>query len=96
MTGETFTNDQNSLKEVLSSEGLIIHEVVEISELKKKGLKIDQKVIVDSPKEHIYNAHFTAMEIELEYLASHDASSLKDRLQAYHLSMTYDRGYRTR
>jgi len=45
----------------------LVHELSEISELKKKGRIIDKKVIVDSPKTIVYEAHFKAMELELEY-----------------------------
>lgn len=45
----------------------MIHEFVKISELKKMGRTISKRVTVNSPKITIYRAHYTAMEIELEY-----------------------------
>ncbi len=35
--------------------------------LKKMGRKIDKRVIVDSPKEVIYKAHFFAQEFEMNF-----------------------------
>ncbi len=67
MTGEIFSDDPTTLKDVLGNEFLLVHELSEISELKKKGRIIDKKVIVDSPKTIVYEAHFKAMELELEY-----------------------------
>ena len=54
MTGEIFSEDTNTIDDVLASQNLMIHEVIEISELKKKGKKIDKRVIVDSSRELIY------------------------------------------
>jgi hypothetical protein len=51
----------------MRSEFLMIHELVEISELKKMGRTISKPVIVNSPKITIYRAHYTAMETELGY-----------------------------
>ena len=67
MTGEIFSEDPTTLRDVLGNEFIMIHELVEISELKKLGARIDNRVIVDSPRTMIYAAHFTAMETELNY-----------------------------
>ena len=67
MTGEIFSEDKTTLRDVLGNEYIMIHEFVEISELKKMGRKIDKHVIVDSPKEMIYKAHFFAQEFEMNY-----------------------------
>jgi len=67
MTGEIFSEDKTTLRDVLGNENLMLHELVEISELKKMGRKIDKRVIVDSPKEVIYKAHFFAQEFEMNY-----------------------------
>jgi hypothetical protein len=50
MTGEIFSDDVTTLHDVLDNEFLMIHEFVEISELKKRGRAIDKRVIVESPK----------------------------------------------
>ena len=67
MNGEIFSEDTTTLRDVLGNEFIMIHEFVEISELKKMGRKIDKHVIVDTPKIPFYAAHFTAMETELKY-----------------------------
>jgi len=84
MTGEIFSEDTTTIDDVLENEFLMIHELVEISELKKMGKTINKRVIVDSSKITIYTAHFTAIEKELEYawvkvrLRQHKESVLED------------------
>ncbi|MEM2108530.1 MAG: hypothetical protein QXL10_04525, partial [Candidatus Bathyarchaeia archaeon] len=41
MTGEIFSEDTTTLEDVLGNEYLLVHELVEINELKKMGLTID-------------------------------------------------------
>jgi hypothetical protein len=67
MTGETFSGDPTTLQDVLSNEYIMIHELVEISELKKIGRRIDKRVIMETPKIPFYTVHFGAMETELKY-----------------------------
>jgi hypothetical protein len=67
MTGEIFSDDPTTLRDVLGNEYIMIHELVEITELKKMGRTIDKRVIVDSPRTEVYAAHLTAMETELKY-----------------------------
>ncbi|MBS7633354.1 hypothetical protein KEJ15_07055 [Candidatus Bathyarchaeota archaeon] len=67
MTGEIFSDDSTTLQDVLSNKFLMVHELAEISELKKIGMIINKQVILNSPKIIIYKAHFTAMELELKY-----------------------------
>lgn len=90
MTGEIFSEDITTLRDVLGSEYLMVHELVEISELKKMGLKIHKRVIVESPKEVIYKAHFFAQEFEMDYaLRKKDYFYVKLRLRA-HKNVLYD------
>jgi len=49
MTGEIFSEDTTTLDDVLGNEYLMVHELVEISELKRMGRIINKKVIVGSP-----------------------------------------------
>lgn len=66
MTGETPTGDVYTLENILENEYLMLHEVVEISELKKKDVPIDKQTIMKfHPK--VYEAHLTAAEYELTY-----------------------------
>ncbi len=91
MTGEIFSQDQTTLTDVLASPNLMLHEIIEISELKKLGKTIDTRVIVDSPRETIYCVHFTAMDVELDYLRSIDQTDeYKKRLQSHYKVLTSD------
>lgn len=80
MTGETPTGDTITIVDVLGNDFLIIHEVVEISELKKMGIPIHRRTIMMfHPK--VYEAHFTATEYELYYaLDKKDYDWLKARI----------------
>lgn len=84
MTGEIFSEDTTTLRDVLDNEYLMIHEVAEINELKKMGRIINKRVIVESPKTVIYEAHFRAIELELNYaLFKKDYFWVKMRLKAH-------------
>jgi hypothetical protein len=66
MTGETPTGDIITLEDVLRNEFLMVHEVVEISELKKMGVPINKQTVVRFyPK--VYEAHLTALDYELTH-----------------------------
>lgn len=80
MTGETPTGDITTLEDVLANEYLIIHEVVEISELKRMGVPINKRTVVEfHPR--VYEAHLTATEYELDYaVRKGDYAWLKNRL----------------
>jgi hypothetical protein len=91
MTGEIFSEDTTTLQDVLGNEFLMVHELSEMSELKKMGRRIDKRVIVDSPKTVIYKAHFRAMELELEYaLFKKDYFWVKARLKQHKESVLED------
>ncbi|MGC9020383.1 MAG: hypothetical protein ACP5KE_04160 [Candidatus Methanodesulfokora sp.] len=45
----------------------MIHEVVEINELRKRGLRINRNTLISSPRALIYKAHLKALEMELSY-----------------------------
>ncbi len=91
MTGEIFSEDPTTLDDVLGSEYLMVHELAEMNELKKMGRTINKRVIVDSPKTAIYDAHFTAMETELEYaLHKRDYFWVKIRLRHHEESVLDD------
>jgi hypothetical protein len=91
LTGEIFSDDPTTLRDVLGNEFIMIHELVEISELKKMGARINKRVIVDSPKTMIYTAHFKAMETELNYaLFRGDTFWAKFRLNQYKTSVLDD------
>lgn len=82
MTGEIFSEDTTTLEDVLGNEYLMVHELVEINELKKMGRTINKRVIMESPKTVIYEAHLRAMELELQYaLRKRDSFWVKIRLR---------------
>jgi hypothetical protein len=84
MTGEIFSDDPTTLRDVLGNEYIMIHELVEIGELKKIGRRIDKRVIVETPKIPFYKTHFTAMETELKYaLYKSDTLWAKIRLRQH-------------
>jgi hypothetical protein len=91
MTGEISSEDTTTLDDVLGSEYLMVHELVEINELKKMGRTINKRVIMDSPKTVIYEAHLKAMETELEYaLHKKDYFWIKIRLRQHKESVLND------
>ncbi len=69
MTGETSTGDTITIADVLDNTFLLVHEVVEISELKRMGLPTGSDTAVKFRTE-VYGAHYAATEIELQYAAS--------------------------
>ena len=91
MTGGIFSDDKTTLDDVLGNEYLMVHELVEINELKKMGRTIDKRVLIDSPKTVIYDAHLTAMQTELNYaLYKRDYFWVKIRLRQYKESVLDD------
>jgi hypothetical protein len=91
MNGEIFSEDTTTLKDVLGNEFLMVHELSEMSELKKMGRAIGTRVIVDSPKTVIYEAHLRAMELELEYaMFKKDYFMAKVRLKQHKDSVLND------
>ena len=91
MTGETFSEDIITLRDVLDSEFLMMHELAEMSELKKMGRTINKRTVMESPKTVIYEAHFTAMEYELNYaLLKREYSWIETRLEQHKLVLLDD------
>jgi hypothetical protein len=91
MTGEIFSEDTTTLQDVLNNEYILIHELAEISELKKIGRTIDKKVIMETPKTLVYTAHFNAIETELKYaLHKRDTYWAKIRLRQHKESVLDD------
>jgi hypothetical protein len=84
MTGEIFSDDPTTIRDVLGNEYIMIHELAEISELKKLGRKIDKHVIMDMPRSAFYTTHFNALETELRYaLYKGDTYWVKFRLKLF-------------
>jgi len=91
MTAEIFSADTTTFRDVLGNEYLMIHELVEISKLKRMGRSIDKRVIVNSPRTMIYDAHLAAMEMELKYVLNKgDTYWAKIRLRQHKESVLDD------
>ena len=70
MTGETPTGDTITIADILGNEYLMIHEVVEISELKKMGIPINKQTVIMTFPDPSYGTHYTAIACELDYALS--------------------------
>jgi hypothetical protein len=69
----------------------MVHELVEINELKNIGRTIDRRVIVDSPRTVIYEAHLMAMETKVDYaLNKRDYFWVRIKLRQYKESVIDD------
>jgi hypothetical protein len=91
MMGPIFSDDPTTLRDVLGNEYIMIHELVEISELKKIGRKINKHTIMETPKIPFYKAHLNAMETELKYaLYRRDTFWAKVRLREHKESVVDD------
>ena len=91
MTGETFTGDKITLLDVIGNEYLLLHEAYEISELKRLGVEIGARTLMEASKEKIYEAHLNAVEFELDYaLLLEDYYWLKHRLDRHEDVMNDD------
>ena len=81
LTGENFRDSKITFRDRLGNEYLLLHSIIEISELKDAGVEINTKTIVEAPKEVIYEAHLKAMDYELGYsMILEDFYWLKHRL----------------
>ncbi|RLE76015.1 MAG: hypothetical protein DRJ44_04815 [Thermoprotei archaeon] len=81
VSGETPTGDKVMLDEILANEYFMMHEIVEICELKKMKIPIDKDTVI---KYHpiVYRAHLTAAEWELKYaLERKDFKWIRKRLK---------------
>ena len=85
LIGENFKEKKITFRDRLGNEYLLLHSVIEISELKAVDVKLGKKTIMETPKELIYEAHLKAMDYELGYsLILEDFYWLKHRL-SYHV-----------
>lgn len=81
LTAETYEDDKYTPEEVLPNEYLLLHELVEIECLKRRGLEVTSDVIVKNP-ETIYECHLRALEEELKFaLKEGDVEWIKKRLK---------------
>ncbi|MHA1127228.1 MAG: hypothetical protein ACTSO7_17890 [Candidatus Heimdallarchaeota archaeon] len=79
--GEAPSGDVISLQDILNSSWLLIHELVEINELKKKGLEISSKLLF-THSEVVFETHLIATEWELKLAAKgDDLDHVKNRIK---------------
>jgi hypothetical protein len=91
MTGEIFSDDPTTLRDVLGNEYIMIHELAEMDELKRMGRRIDKRVIMETPRVPFYAAHLNATETELKYaLWKGDTYWARIRLRAHRESVLKD------
>ena len=91
LTGETFTGDITTLSDILGSVYYVVHEVVEIGELKGAGVRIDGRTEVTAPRELIYAAHFRAYGVELEVaLGRGDMVWVRTRIDNHYRNLVGD------
>ena len=82
LTAENFKDSKITFRDRLGNEYLLLHSIIEISELKEAGVAINTKTIIDTDKEVLYGAHLKAMDYELGYsLILEDFYWLKHRLE---------------
>lgn len=67
LTGNRFSKDTATIDDISGSEYLLIHELVEIGELKRMGRNIHRNTMMQSPRKKISMAHSAALEQELNY-----------------------------
>lgn len=81
LIGENFKESRITFRDRVGNEYLLLHTIIEISELKDAGIEINTKTLMDAPKEVLYGAHLKAMDYELGYsLILEDFYWLKHRL----------------
>lgn len=74
-------NPDASLDEVLQSRLIVVHELVEIDEVKKMGLQLTKDVILRN-LDAVDSAHLLAAEVEMDLAARlGDADHLRDRIR---------------
>ena len=74
------SGDITTIEDILGNKWLLIHELIELSELKGLDLKISSKLLVTHAKEVDY-AHITATEYELKFAQENkDEKWIKSRL----------------
>jgi hypothetical protein len=80
LTGETLTGDTTTPEDILANDYLMIHELVEISELKRQEIPVDTHTMKNHSY-HTYAAHLIATDWEFSYAVTKgDTQWLQKRL----------------
>jgi len=72
--GDAPSGDTTTLQQVLKTKWLLIHEIVEISELKKMDFRISFDLLISNPTE-VFQAHLVATEWEF-HLAKKEGANI--------------------
>jgi hypothetical protein len=84
LKGDIFTPDDVTLRDILGNEYLMVHKIVEASELKNRGIELNEETMKKTPKEAVYGCHLVAIEFELDYaLLLEDYYWIKHRLPVH-------------
>ena len=67
LSGDKISNERVTIRDIIGNEYLMVHVVVEISELLRLGLKIGAKTISGTDIEKLYEAHLRAADYEMGY-----------------------------
>ncbi len=79
-SGEAPLGDTTTIDDILDSKWLLIHEIIEIAELKKMGFQISVQLLYNHPIE-VSQAHLKATKYELNFASeANDSSWVKSRL----------------
>ena len=82
LSGDKITNERVTLRDIIGNEYMMVHVVVEISELKEMGVNIDKNTVSTTDKEKLYEAHLKAADYEMGYaLLIEDYYWMKHRLE---------------
>jgi len=91
LTGETPTSDIIDFESVIGNEYYFIHEIIEICELKKRGIAINEETVTKYYPE-VYEAHIEALDKELNYaLIKNDLEWIKDRVTTAYKQLGIDK-----
>ena len=87
LSGDKISNERVTIRDIVGNEYMMVHVVVELSELKRQGLEIGAKTVADTDKEKLYEAHLRAADYEMGYaMLIEDYYWMKHRLE-YLVSM---------
>ena len=82
LSGDKISNERITLRDIIGNEYMMVHVVVEISELKTMGLEINDKTVPGTKKESLYEAHLKAADYEMGYaMLIEDYYWMKHRLE---------------
>ena len=67
LSGDKISNKKVTVRDIIGNEYLMVHVVVEISELLRMGIEIDAKTVSGNDTEKLYESHLRAADYEMGY-----------------------------